>query len=68
MEGSTMDELDEYGAFNTRYEGVGRLQYSGNPWVPVSFELRQLVVNRTTPTEPGTNFIVILGSRSSEAT
>jgi hypothetical protein len=41
-----MDELDEYGAFNTRYEGVGELQYMPGLAVPVYFDVRQLVDGR----------------------
>jgi hypothetical protein len=37
-----MDELDNYGAFNTRYEGVGQLQYLPGPSIPIYFEVRQL--------------------------
>jgi hypothetical protein len=41
-----MDELDEYGAFNTRYEGVGKLQYLPGHPIPVYFEVRQLTDGR----------------------
>jgi hypothetical protein len=41
-----MDELDEYGAFNTRYEGAGRLVYLPGPSIPIYFEVRQLADGR----------------------
>jgi hypothetical protein len=42
-----MDELDEYGAYNTRYEGIGTLRYFGDPpTTPIYFEVRQLVDGR----------------------
>jgi hypothetical protein len=41
-----MDELDEYGAFNARYEGIGQLWYSGSPPIPTYFEARQLADGR----------------------
>src|SRR5215213_1864409 len=37
-----MDELDEYGSFNTRYEGVGQITYLPGEPVHVYFEMRQL--------------------------
>lgn len=37
-----MDELDDYGSFNTRYEGVGKLVYLPGEPVHVYFEMRQL--------------------------
>jgi hypothetical protein len=37
-----MEELNEYGAFNTSYEGVGRLWYVGKPDIPVYFDVRHL--------------------------
>jgi hypothetical protein len=37
-----MDELDDYGSFNTRYEGVGKLVYLPGEPVHVYFEVRQL--------------------------
>lgn len=40
-----MDELDEYGRFNTRYEGVGRLLHI-QASVDVHFEVRQLFDGR----------------------
>src|SRR5215510_2582763 len=45
FETSMMDELDEYGAFNTRYEGVGQLNHVGAA-VDVYFEVRQLFDGR----------------------
>jgi hypothetical protein len=41
-----MDELDEYGAFNTRYEGGRQLRYVPGPSVPIYFDVRQLVDGR----------------------
>jgi hypothetical protein len=41
-----MDELDVYGAFNTRYEGAGQLQYLPGPSIPIYFEVRQLTDGR----------------------
>ena len=37
-----MEELDDYGTFNTSYEGVGRLWYIGKPDIPVYFDVRHL--------------------------
>lgn len=41
-----MDELDDYGSFNTRYEGVGQLRYVPGEPVDVAFEARQLFDGR----------------------
>lgn len=41
-----MDELDDYGNFNTRYEGVGQLRYIPGEPVDVYFEARQLFDGR----------------------
>jgi hypothetical protein len=41
-----MDELDEYGRYNTRYEGVGQLHYIPGQPVAVYFEARQLTDGR----------------------
>ena len=41
-----MDELDDYGSFNTRYEGVGQLRSMPGEPVDVSFEARQLIDGR----------------------
>src|SRR5215213_2254778 len=41
-----MDELEDYGNFNTRYEGVGRIVYLPGEPVPVYFEARQLADGR----------------------
>lgn len=37
-----MDELEDYGSFNTRYEGVGKLVYRPGDPLEVYFEMRQL--------------------------
>lgn len=37
-----MDKLDEYGSFNTRYEGVGQIVFSRGEPVHICFEARQL--------------------------
>jgi len=37
-----MDELEEYGSFHTRYEGVGKLVYLPGDPLDVYFEMRQL--------------------------
>ena len=41
-----MDELDDYGNFNTRYEGVGRIEYLPGEPVHAYFEARQLADGR----------------------
>ena len=42
-----MDELDGYGTFNTRYEGVGHLIYLyPSDSIPIYFEVRQLTNGR----------------------
>jgi hypothetical protein len=41
-----MNELDDYGSFNTRYEGVGQLLYLPGDPVHVYFEARQLIDGR----------------------
>ncbi len=41
-----MDELDEYGSFNTRYEGDGKLWYIPGEPIPVYFEARQFFDGR----------------------
>jgi hypothetical protein len=41
-----MDELDNYGSFNTRYEGVGQIVYLAMEPVRVYFEVRQLADGR----------------------
>jgi len=41
-----MDELDDYGSFNTRYEGIGRLVYIPGEDIHVYFEARQLADGR----------------------
>ena len=41
-----MKELDDYGSFNTSYEGVGQLWYVGKPNIPVCFDVRQLADGR----------------------
>ena len=41
-----MDELEDYGSFNTQYEGVGKLVYLGSDPVNVFFEARQLFDGR----------------------
>jgi hypothetical protein len=41
-----MDELDNYGSFNTRYEGAGSIKYSSDNSINVYFEVRQLIDGR----------------------
>ena len=41
-----MEEIDLYGSFNSRYEGVGHIVYVHGEIIPVYFEARQLYDGR----------------------